>query len=88
MKDSYANRPVPPEYWSDQVRRLHPKSVKVLFVFEDDQKGVCLSYGGGFLHWTLVLGPPGARLHPSLNDPNTDSVSIRWTDGIYDWLQG
>ena len=51
-----------------------------------DQEAVCLTYGGGFLHWCIVIGPPG-----SVPDPNAarfDNRWIRWSDGIYDWQQG
>lgn len=78
---------VPQEDWSKQVRRLKPNSVYIASVFEKGQKGVVLNYGSGFFHWWIVIGPPGSRPDPRLNDPNSDDFWHRWADGIYDWQQ-
>jgi hypothetical protein len=87
MSDRDANW-VPKEHWSDQVRRLHPGRVSVQVMFENSQPGVCLGYGGGFLHYTLVVGPPGSRPQSNLSDPEHDSSVIPWADGIFDWIKG
>jgi hypothetical protein len=88
VEDNYGDWRVPQEFWSDQVRRLHPKLVSVRVMFEDNQMGVCLFYGGGFLHYTLVVGPPGSRPQSNLSDPTHDTSVIHWADGIFDWIQG
>ena len=78
---------VPKELWSRQVQRLSPNCVCICRWFKDGREAVHLGYGGGFLHWYIVVGPPGAA-----PDPNTpifqDSDWIRWGDGIYDLQQG
>jgi len=48
---------------------------------------VALVHSGGFLHYTLVIGPPSSRPHPSLSDRNNGNSLIRWTDGVYDWIR-
>lgn len=79
---------VPRERWSKQVRRLKPNSVRIDPVFENGREAVRLCYGGGFFHWNIVVGRPGSRLDPSVNDPNTDNRWLLWSDGIYDWQEG
>jgi hypothetical protein len=86
MSDHDANWRVPKEYWSDQVRRLHPERVSVQIMFENDQRGVCLWYGSGFLHYILVVGPRGLRPCSNLNDPKHDSSVVHWADGIFAWI--
>lgn len=82
---------VPKEYWSQQVRRIYwiqPTGVSVDNFFENNQRGVRLIFGGGFFHWSIVIGPPGSVPDPKLNDFVLDSFWIRWRDGIYNWAQG
>jgi hypothetical protein len=78
---------IPQEYWSPQVRRLGPAKVFVDSIFENEGEGVCLFYGGGFLHWSIVAGPPGSRPNPEFDYPARDSIWFRWADGLYNWLQ-
>ena len=87
MTDKYDTWTVPREQWSEQVRRLGPKRVHVHAFFENDQAGVCLFYGGGFLHWSIVVGPPGSRPDPKFDAPDSDNYWLRWADGLYDWFQ-
>ncbi len=82
------NWPLPPESWSDQVHRLHPRGVSLWVKFEGDRRGVCLNYGGGFLHYSLLVGPPGSRPRPSLSDRSNRSSLVRWADGIFVWFYG
>ncbi len=79
---------VPKEQWSKQVCRLRPGSITIRPVFKDNQQGVSLNYGGGFFHWSVVVGPRGSQPNPRLNDPNSSDSWIRWSDGIYDWQRG
>jgi len=77
---------VPRECWSRQVRRLKPKYVCVDRFFQNDQEAVILSYGGGFLHWYVVVGPPGSIPDPKLDEGLPDSLWFRWADGVYCWF--
>jgi len=79
---------VPERIWSKQVRRLKPGRVWIERVFDNDGEAVVFGYGGGFFHWYIVVGRPGSRPDPKLNDPNSDNFWYRWADGIYDWQQG
>lgn len=72
---------IPREEYSKQVRRLKPKRISVERLFQNNQEGVRLMYGGGFLHWNIVIGPPGLVPDPSLRD-----VWFRWSDGVYCWF--
>ena len=88
MIENGAGWRVPKEHWSKQVCRLRPGSITIRPVFKDNQQGVSLNYGGGFFHWSVVVGPPGSEPSPKLEDPNSLDSWIRWSDGIYDWQQG
>jgi hypothetical protein len=70
-------------YWSAAIARLKPKRVFIEPVFQNNQEGVRLMYGTGFLHWYIVIGPPGATLDPKLNEDRPDSLWFRWRDGVY-----
>jgi hypothetical protein len=78
---------IPRERWSEQVRRLRPRCIQIDPLFEDRHEAVRLCYGSGFFHWNIVVGRPGSRPDPSLNDPNSDDRWLRWGDGIYGWQQ-
>ena len=71
------------EYWSKQIRQLRPKRVIIERLFEGDKEGVCLRYGGGFLHWYVIVGPPGSIPDPKLDEDPPDSFWLRWRDGVY-----
>jgi len=76
-------RLIPEERWSPQVRRLRPKRVAIDRLFEEEAEGVSLMYGGGFLHWFIVIGPPGSNPdREQLNDAPA-SPWFRWADGVY-----
>jgi hypothetical protein len=79
---------IPRERWSEQVRRLKPKWVRIEPLFEDGGEAVRLCYGGGFYHWNIVVGRPGSRPDPKFNDPDHDEWWTRWGDGLYNWQQG
>jgi len=83
--DGWKQWAVPQGVWSEQVRRLKPHGVCIEPVFDGGGEAVVLSYGGGFLHWYIVMGWLGSRPDPNLSDPNTDSWWLRWADGIYNW---
>jgi hypothetical protein len=74
---------VPVDKWSDQVRRLQPNHVYVADLFANHQRAVRLTYGGGFFHWEIVVGPPGGVIAPKLEDRLPFSQWFRWGDGIY-----
>jgi len=74
---------VPPKCWSKQVRRLKPHGVRIEPMFENGQEGVILPYGGGFLHWQIVVGPPDSRPDRNPTGPPRDNFWFRWADGIY-----
>lgn len=78
---------IPRERWSEQVRRLRPRSVRIDPLFEDRHDAVRLCYGSGFFHWNIVVGRPGSRPDLTLNDPNSDDRWLRWGDGIYGWQE-
>jgi hypothetical protein len=44
---------------------------------------VSIAYGGGFLHWGAVVGPPG---FVSNNDEMTTNY-YRWANGVYGFVQ-
>ena len=77
---------VPREHWSKQVRRLDPKHVRIERLFQNDQEGVRLMYGGGFLHWYIVLGPPGSVPDPKFEENLAENDWFRWSDGVYCWF--
>jgi hypothetical protein len=87
MIEDGGNRRIPRELWSGQVRRLRPDSVAIAPVFQENRSGVCLNYGGGFFHWSIVVGTADAQPDPGLNYPDRDTDWIRWSDGLYDWQQ-
>jgi hypothetical protein len=70
-----------------KANRQRPHRVYIEPLFEGGREGVRLPYGSGFFHWQIVVGPPGSRPEPTLNDPNSDNFWIRWSDGIYAWQQ-
>ncbi len=77
---------IPREECSKQVQRLKPKRIFVKQVFQNDQEGVTLMYGGGFLHWYIVLGPPGSVPDPKFEENLTENDWFRWRDGVYCWF--
>jgi len=77
---------IPREECSKQVQRLKPKRISVEQLFENDQEGVRLMYGGGFLHWNIVLGPPGSVPDPKFEETLTENDWFRWSDGVYCWF--
>jgi hypothetical protein len=77
---------VPKRYWSKQVRHLRPTDVAIAPVFEERRSAVCLNYGSGFFHRSIVVGPPGSRPDPNVSNSSTgDDIWHRWRDGLYDW---
>lgn len=83
--DGWQEWRVPKKYWSNQVRRLGPNHVTVVRFSPAGQQWVCLAYGGGFLHWRILIGPPGSIPDPNIRGDLPDSYWFRWGDGIYDW---
>jgi hypothetical protein len=73
---------VPEEHWSQQVRRLGPKWVKIEPLSESGPEVVTLLHGSGFLHWVIILGPPDLVVPP--NGRYADGNWFRWRDGVYD----
>ncbi|MDI6449505.1 hypothetical protein [Anaerobaca lacustris] len=86
IEETFTQWDVPRSSWSGQVRRLGPKRVFIQRVFQDGQEGVLLAYGSGFLHWYIVIGPPGSVPDPKLDEHPTDSDWFRWSDGVYCWF--
>lgn len=88
MKDRGRRWEVPKEYYSEQVRRLHPYGVFIAPVFQGGQEGVCLVYpiphGAGM---EIRVGPPGAEPVEHEERPD-DGDWFRCTDGLYNWLFG
>jgi len=64
---------VPQSYWSKQVSRLKPTHIFIERLFQGDQDGVRMMYGGGFFHWYIVVGPAGSAPDPRLDEnlPNS-----------------
>jgi len=77
---------IPREQCSKQVWRLKPKRISIEQLFQNDQEGVRLMYGGGFLHWYIVLGPPGSLPDPKFEENLTENDWFRWSDGVYCWF--
>ena len=77
---------VPPAHWSEQVTRLKPQRIFIKRLFQNDGEAVQLAYGGGFLHWNIVVGPPGVTGDPKRNTGRPDSLWFRWADGLYCWF--
>ncbi len=88
IEETFTQWDVPRSSWSKQVRRLRPGRVFIERVFRDGQEGVLLRYGGGFLHWYIVIGPPGSVPDPKLDENLADSDWFRWSDGVYCWFVG
>ena len=64
---------IPHEECSKQIQRLKPKRISIEQLFENDQEGVSLMYGGGFLHWYIVLGSPGSVPDPKFEETLTEN---------------
>ncbi len=83
MIEDGERRLIPEEKWSPQVRKLRPKRVWIDRLFENEAEGVSLMYGGGFLHWFVVIGPPGSNPDPERLNDAPASPWFRWADGVY-----
>lgn len=81
-QDAFMREDIPPSEWSDQVRRLKPKRVWVDSTFNGDKPAVRLFYGGGFMHWGIVVVSPGTVPEAT----HSDTLWIRWSDGVYCWF--
>jgi hypothetical protein len=77
---------VPKQHWSKQVRRLNPKRIRIERSFESNREFVHLMYGGGFLHWSIGIGPPDAIGDLAVEKKAADCVWFRWDDGICCWF--